>query len=97
MMERRASTWVEATRAVVTAVESKDITLPTVRTRKEATETVDKEDSVALKDQLRRKIIATRYASCARRRDTFEQNVVRRKVVREVNRQTSRRPRKGMR
>jgi hypothetical protein len=48
-------------------------------------------------DPLRRKIIATRYASCARRRDTFEQNVVRRKVVKEVNRQTSRRPRKDMR
>jgi hypothetical protein len=48
MMERRASTWVEATRAIVTAVESKDITLLTVRTRKEATETVDKEDPWAL-------------------------------------------------
>jgi hypothetical protein len=63
MMERRASTWVEATRAVVTAVVNKDITLLTVRIRKEATSTVDKEDSIALKDRIRRKIIATRYAS----------------------------------
>jgi hypothetical protein len=63
MMERRASTWVEATRAVVTAVVNKDITLLTVRIRKEATSTVDKEDSIALKDRIRRKIIATSYAS----------------------------------
>jgi hypothetical protein len=96
MMERRASTWVEATRAVVTAVVNKDITLLTVRTRKEA-DTVGKEGSVAPKDQPRRKIIATRYVFCARRRDTFEQNVVRREVEKEVNRQTSQRPRKDMR
>jgi hypothetical protein len=70
-MEIRASTWVEATREDAVDVESRDITLLTVPRDTETGKVEVKEDLFDLKDGHRRRIIETRFVSCARRRDIF--------------------------